>query len=686
MRKRRFRTRKRRERQTPRLGGRRHESLLTLLWPSSAQTFQAYPQFNVIPRKLIVAKRLSQCLNPALPSGVHQRALDAYAHILGVIGPDGLRRDLQIWSPGLLPFFQAASTSVKPTLLSIYEKHYLPLAEDLRPVMRALLLALLPGLEEETGEFFERVMKLLERAAGGVGRSFFLQNIWLVLIGTPGVRLAALNYLSRRMPRLNDEPDPAHVVGQDLGLMARGFAHALDDENLLVRRATLELLVSNLRMDSKTFQKAMKEPDRVLLVGAALGVVLRRDLSLNRRLYTWLLGPGETAEAQQFHLDTHGLALVHAALQRDFYGNEQSDSAERQRPYKIFISLLDKWEIGQPLTAVLVLDAFDALTKQVTGAPDDELATTANMLFEIVDPFVTYRQFFLALNAHFRSESSASNGSTEQPESAVVVEEKRRTPPVELLRSVLSLFRVHDDESRQIHLPLLFSVLLELADSVVAAQGCQAWSDELLSTLELANEILALIPPRVYARAHEATATADNDNAEEQPDESFLKRAQFSYEPRDASAEQAGRRFVGFNDARTLAKLVALSARLTQSGSGPAAEERRGSQTLILCCALRIFGAFFEKLDEAEGVLASAPVTGLDMRQQQALELEQSGLPKVEWDARNWVEEVLGRLRKVSAKPSCTFAYALGLMIMFSIAPMNRLRHSSRLCTLLRHL
>jgi len=43
-------------------------------------------QFKEIPRKVVVAKRLSQCLNPALPTGVHQRALDVYAHILGIIG------------------------------------------------------------------------------------------------------------------------------------------------------------------------------------------------------------------------------------------------------------------------------------------------------------------------------------------------------------------------------------------------------------------------------------------------------------------------------------------------------------------------------------------------------------------------------------------------------------------------
>jgi hypothetical protein len=50
------------------------------------QTFQSYTQFKEIPRKLIVSKRLAQCLNPALPTGVHQWALEVYVHILSVIG------------------------------------------------------------------------------------------------------------------------------------------------------------------------------------------------------------------------------------------------------------------------------------------------------------------------------------------------------------------------------------------------------------------------------------------------------------------------------------------------------------------------------------------------------------------------------------------------------------------------
>jgi hypothetical protein len=42
------------------------------------------------------------------------------------------------------------------------------------------------------------------------------------------------------------------------------------------------------------------------------------------------------------------------------------------RPFKIFISLLDKWEIGSPLTEALVYDAFKAIKQLVdSGGAED---------------------------------------------------------------------------------------------------------------------------------------------------------------------------------------------------------------------------------------------------------------------------------------------------------------------------
>jgi Dopey, N-terminal len=39
----------------------------------------------------------------------------------------------------------------------LYDTHYFAIQQSLRPITKAFILALLPGLEEENGEFFDQV-------------------------------------------------------------------------------------------------------------------------------------------------------------------------------------------------------------------------------------------------------------------------------------------------------------------------------------------------------------------------------------------------------------------------------------------------------------------------------------------------------------------------------------------------
>lgn len=129
------------------------------------------------------------------------------------------------------------------------------------------------------------------------------------MITTPPARAPALHYLTRRLPKLNNDEDIVSIVGNDLGLMVRAFSAALEDDNLLVRRASLDLLLQSLKLNGAALRKAQRE-DRLILMRAASGVVLRRDSSLNRRLYTWLLGLEETSEAQIAYLKEFSLDLL----------------------------------------------------------------------------------------------------------------------------------------------------------------------------------------------------------------------------------------------------------------------------------------------------------------------------------------------------------------------------------------
>jgi hypothetical protein len=215
--------------------------------------------------------------------------------------------------------------------------------------MRAFILCLLPGLEEETGEFFEQVCVLTS-----------LHALLLILISNSGARPSGPP-VWHRLPRLllskhmadsthcsvserdgdqlsleastslkgrrrcaqhgtctsysitNDEPDITSIVGQDTGLLIRAFAASLEDENLLVQRSALDLLLQSLPLDSKTVREANEENRRIIM-RAAYSVVLRRDLSLNRRLYTWLLGSSESSQTQEEFFQKNALSLLVSTL------------------------------------------------------------------------------------------------------------------------------------------------------------------------------------------------------------------------------------------------------------------------------------------------------------------------------------------------------------------------------------
>ena len=125
------------------------------------KVLQACPKYQYIPKRISVCKRLAQCLHPALPSGVHLKALEVYTVLFQNIGAENLSKDIFLYASGLFPLLANAALSVKPVLLSIYETYFLPLKQALRPCLTGLIIGLLPGLEEGS-DFYARSFNLLK--------------------------------------------------------------------------------------------------------------------------------------------------------------------------------------------------------------------------------------------------------------------------------------------------------------------------------------------------------------------------------------------------------------------------------------------------------------------------------------------------------------------------------------------
>lgn len=69
------------------------------------QVLLSHMKYPVVPRRITISKRLAQCMHPALPSGVHLKALETYDIIFKCMGTNRLSQELFIYSAGNHSFF-----------------------------------------------------------------------------------------------------------------------------------------------------------------------------------------------------------------------------------------------------------------------------------------------------------------------------------------------------------------------------------------------------------------------------------------------------------------------------------------------------------------------------------------------------------------------------------------------------
>ncbi|XP_023186391.1 protein dopey-1 isoform X2 [Xiphophorus maculatus] len=389
------------------------------------KVLQNNAKYQVVPKKLTIGKRLAQCLHPALPSGVHRKALETYEIIFKIIGPKRLAKDLFLYSSGLFPLLSNAAMSVKPVLLGLYETYYLPLGKTLKPGLQGLLTGVLPGLEEGS-EYYDRTNTLLEKVAAAVEQSAFYSALWGSILTSPSVRLPGVSFVLLHLNRKLSMEDQLYVMGSDIELMVEAVSTSVQDSSVLVQRSTLDLILFcfPFHMSQAT------RPDMIRILSAALHVVLRRDMSLNRRLYAWLLGfdnnggmsgPRSTRQSNpeehashyfnSFSKDMLVQAMVGILQGKARGGEEESILMHDLKPFRILISLLDKPELGPAILEDVLIEVFRTLYTQCRTELDlqnqspfskdhthlssklrenkktAELIKTANLLFNSFEPY-----------------------------------------------------------------------------------------------------------------------------------------------------------------------------------------------------------------------------------------------------------------------------------------------------------
>lgn len=473
---------------------------------------------------------------------MHQKALEIYSYVFITIGKDGLSRDLPLYLPGLAPTLSFASLSVRSPYLDLLETHFLDLdRRSLRPAMKSIILALLPGLEDETSEDFERTLNLVSRFKEAIrpresehlgsfhasGDDFFWQCFFLASITSHSRRSGALAYLVRYLPSLGPAsvssvdsgvlPEKVHaiVTSPEPGLLVRCFASGLADEQLLIQRGFLDLLVSHLPLNANVLQTRVKPADLELLVKAAVGVVTRRDMSLNRRLWAWLLGPeadhGEHGPAylssRTTYFEENGLQPLTRALLEMIRGASRGSSAERARPYRICLSLMDRWEIGGLVVPEIFLPVVDSVRQfqaQASGKAEFmEVLRSASVFFDGIESGLIYSEI-LGLLAQAIGPGSLS------------VEDRK--DKLALVNFIIAYFNVREEEMITVHAPMTCMAALLMLEDGRDRQGNSALTFNEFTelgehVLSVVVSLLELIPDRAFPPQPEADGGQDRKDA-----------------------------------------------------------------------------------------------------------------------------------------------------------------------------
>ncbi|XP_012586331.1 PREDICTED: protein dopey-2 [Condylura cristata] len=359
------------------------------------KALQSNLNYSLLPSRFIISKRLAQCLHPALPSGVHLKALETYEIIFKIVGTKWLARDLFLYSCGLFPLLANAAMSVRPALLNLYETYFLPLKKLLLPSLQAFIMGLLPGLEEGP-PLAHRTDNLLLRLSQVVGKEVFYAALWGSVLLSPAVRLPASLFVVSHIRRDLPGKGQKHMLGTDHQLTVKSLCVSLLDSNALVQRNSLEIVLFFFPfytcLDPAERAIPLPRPRIVRLLAAATQTLLRRDMSLNRRLYAWLLGSdikgntvvpeSEIADSYEdqsvYFFEKYSKDLLVESLAELLHQEvPQADGDERLhaylRPFRILVSLLDKPEIGPQVVEILFLEILRAFYSYCSDALGSDL-------------------------------------------------------------------------------------------------------------------------------------------------------------------------------------------------------------------------------------------------------------------------------------------------------------------------
>eukprot|EP01054_Gregarina_sp_Poly1_P005889 Gregarina_sp_Poly_1__5888@NODE_30_length_19457_cov_61_697267_g27_i0_p1_GENE_NODE_30_length_19457_cov_61_697267_g27_i0NODE_30_length_19457_cov_61_697267_g27_i0_p1_ORF_typecomplete_len2274_score292_83Dopey_N/PF04118_14/7_4e52Dopey_N/PF04118_14/4_2e03_NODE_30_length_19457_cov_61_697267_g27_i0706313884 len=288
-----------------------------------------------IPCLVPLSKKLSQCLNPTLPSGIHTRALMVYEALMHRLGPERLVICFPLLMTGLHSFYPAAATTVRNVYFDIFESLIKPVLRQFVTYKFDMVSCLVVSGEDEKCPEFQRFCQFINNCEEAWSIEAVAHTLWSIAAKLVTHRLGALRTLSRRI-------EAAHQYYSHREICERVFANVATLEAAecclmpceespecpgptggltretsssapapkgqpsamslsLAQRLVLDFLITYLPVTSDL----IATPKKIKIMSALIPLILSKDVGVRTRVNQWLisldasLGKGGGEESTQ---------------------------------------------------------------------------------------------------------------------------------------------------------------------------------------------------------------------------------------------------------------------------------------------------------------------------------------------------------------------------------------------------
>jgi len=196
----------------------------------------------------------------------------------------------------------------------------------------------------------------------------FFKAIWKGVLVTPCFRVSAFNYLgncfkskyflcnSELIPiKELEEPltNQSPIFGGSLDLVTSGFITSMKDNNTMAQRACLEVLCTHLTLDKfqdEEHEKRLFEDNQfVNICSSAILLLPRNDISVNRRIYSWIFGVSDF-DREYFHKYSKSVLIgAFKALLMENY----TDKKDALKIFDIITMILEKISEEETKTVIV---------------------------------------------------------------------------------------------------------------------------------------------------------------------------------------------------------------------------------------------------------------------------------------------------------------------------------------------